>query len=220
MKTDISVLLDRSGSMQLIADDTVGGFNAFLKEQQALPGEAVLTLVQFDSEGYDVILDARPIAEATSLTTETFKPRASTPLLDAMGRLIRDTGARLKAMPESERPEKVVAVIITDGHENASREFKADRVREMVEHQTAVYKWSFIYLGANQDAILVAKAMGISMDTAATYRADSAGTQASYAAASSLVKQARAGVAPQLTMSARLAMLGKRSPDKSKALSR
>lgn len=210
MKTDITVLLDRSGSMQSIADDTIGGFNAFLAEQKAQPGDATLSLVQFDSEGYDVVIDAKPLADAPNLTTKTFQPRASTPLLDAMGRVITDAGARFKAMAEGERPENVVVVVITDGHENASREFTAERIKAMVTHQTDVYKWSFIYLGANQDAILVARYMGITMDSAATYTADPHGTRAAYAGASAMLMQARRGARPVLSASARAAMVNKR----------
>src|SRR5688572_19962196 len=97
--TDISVVLDRSGSMEAIKSDTIGGFNAFLADQQMADGEATITLAQFD-DVYEVVYSAIPIAAARRLDDETFKPRNSTALLDAIGRTINDTGKRLEAMPE------------------------------------------------------------------------------------------------------------------------
>src|SRR5688572_5989204 len=105
--------------MASIADDTIGGFNRFVTEQKAVPGDCTLTLVQFDSQDpYEVVHRAVNVADVPELTKQTFQPRASTPLLDCLGRAIVDTGQRLAAMPEAERPGKVFVVIITDGHEN------------------------------------------------------------------------------------------------------
>src|SRR5688572_21912856 len=112
--TDITIVLDRSGSMHSVASDTIGGFNRFLADQQKAPGQATLTLNQFD-DVFERVIDARDIQQAPPLTNESFQPRNSTALLDAIGRSIRDTGQRLAAMPEPERPGKVVMVIITDG---------------------------------------------------------------------------------------------------------
>jgi uncharacterized protein YegL len=179
MKTDMTVLLDRSGSMQSIKDDTIGGFNEFLKTTQKEQPEATISLVQFDSQGYDRVIDAKPLTQAEPMTDATFQPRGGTPLIDAMARTILETGVRLATMTDAERPGKVIFVIITDGLENASKEYTREQVMKMVEHQRDVYKWDFIYLGANQDAIAEAATIGIPMAAAASYTGNN--TRAVYA---------------------------------------
>lgn len=167
--THIAVLLDRSGSMGVVKDETISGFNYFLKEQQTAGDNASLTLVQFDSESTDVVHEARPVRDVPDLNQDTYQPRGSTPLLDALGQTIISTGKTLAAIPEAKRPDKVVFVVITDGEENASHHFTKARVKEMIDHQTGRYNWKFIYLGANQDAFAEAGAVGIAMATAANY---------------------------------------------------
>ncbi|MHA1839870.1 MAG: vWA domain-containing protein [Candidatus Ranarchaeia archaeon] len=158
---DITVVLDRSGSMSVIRYDTIGGFNTFLKDQKKEEGTAKLTLVQFDDK-YDVVYNNLILEETKELDGQSYVPRGSTALLDAIGRTINDTGARLAALPESERPEEVIFVIITDGEENASHEFtNKKQVFDMIKHQTDKYGWEFLYLGANQDAIKEAASYGI-----------------------------------------------------------
>lgn len=188
--TDISIVLDRSGSMSSVAGDTIGGFNRFIADQKSAPGEALVTLVQFDNE-YMPVHSGVDVREVPELTSATFVPRGSTALLDAIGRTISDTGARIAALAEAERPEHVVFVIITDGHENASREFTRDKVMEMITHQREVYKWSFIFLGADADAIDVAKSYGISRDTAMQYSNTSAGVSTVFDATSSNLRSMR-----------------------------
>lgn len=177
---DITVVLDRSGSMASVASDTVGGFRAFVEDQKKAPGSAVLTLVQFDTE-YEFVHRGLPIASVPPLE---FRPRGGTALLDAIGRAVVETGERLAAQPESDRPGKVVFVILTDGQENSSREYTRARVAEMIRHQREVYAWDFVFLGANQDAIAVAGSMNIAPDAALTYASNSVGTRAAFAAAS------------------------------------
>jgi len=167
--THIAVLLDRSGSMGVVKDETISGFNYFLKQQKAAGDNATFTLVQFDSESTDVVHEARPVRDVSDLNQDTYQPRGSTPLLDALGQTIISTGKTLAAMPEAKRPDKVVFVVITDGEENASHQFSKARVKEMIDHQTGKYNWKFIYLGANQDAFAEAGAVGIPMATAANY---------------------------------------------------
>lgn len=166
--TSINVVLDRSGSMGGFTGDTIGGFNTFLKEQKAVPGEALFTLALFDHE-YTLIHDCVPIAQVPELTNTTYVPRGSTALLDALGRTITATGAKLAAMKEEDRPSKVLFVVITDGEENASREFIHAKIMEMIKHQTEVYKWQFIYLGANQDAIQAGNKMGFNYGANASH---------------------------------------------------
>lgn len=155
--TDITLVVDRSGSMQARREDAEGGVNAFIQEQARGPGEALLTLVQFDTE-YDVVHRGVPIEEVPEYR---LKPRGMTALMDAVGRAINETGERLASMPERKRPGLVIFVITTDGLENSSEEFTLESVREMIEHQQGVYDWQFTFLGANQDAFAEAGSMGI-----------------------------------------------------------
>jgi hypothetical protein len=163
--------------MESIASDVIGGFNAFLAEQQNQPGDCSLTLIQFD-DPYEVVYAARPISEAPRLTGDTFQPRGSTALLDAIGRTIDATGTRLAALPEDERPERVMLVIVTDGLENASTDFSRERVFGMISTQQDVYKWSFLFLAANQDAIAEGEKVGISARWSQTFDASGAGVVA------------------------------------------
>ncbi|HMS40709.1 MAG TPA: vWA domain-containing protein [Pyrinomonadaceae bacterium] len=178
-KTDITIILDRSGSMASVKDDTIGGFNNFLSEQQKIEGEAVLSLVQFDDQYETVYLD-KDIRSADKLTDATFQPRGMTALFDAVGRTIISVGQRFAALSEAERPDKILLVIMTDGFENSSREFNAAKVGEMIKHQRDVYNWQFMFIGANQDAVLSAEAINIPAAAALTYAANVEGTRAAY----------------------------------------
>ena len=179
--SEIAFILDRSGSMQPLVEPAISGFNRFLAEQQAAPGLARLTLVLFDDE-YLVPVESIPVAEVVPLDTTTYVPRASTALLDAIGRTIDELGARLTALPEESRPGKVIVAILTDGLENASRHFTWRDVSARIRHQSEVYKWQFLFLGANQDAIATAAQLSIGANDAATFVADGAGHQAGTAA--------------------------------------
>ena len=163
--TDITMVIDRSGSMQSIQSDAEGGINSFIEQQKQEPGEANVTLVQFDSE-YEFVHSGVPIRQVPAFR---LVPRGSTALLDAVGRAINETGARLAAMDEAQRPGLVVFVIVTDGEENSSREFTRDQIRKMVEHQQSAYKWQFTFLAANQDAFAAGGSMGIAQDGIAAY---------------------------------------------------
>jgi hypothetical protein len=168
--TDITVILDRSGSMEACRSDAEGGLNHFIEEQKKAPGEALFTLIQFDNQ-YEFVHKGIPIQTVPHFTLH---PRGCTALLDAIGRAINETGTRLAAMPEDQRPGLVVLAILTDGMENASREFTQVKIKEMIEHQQHVYKWQFTYLGANQDAFQVAANYGIPLAGAANFSADAA----------------------------------------------
>lgn len=189
-KTDITIILDRSGSMESVKSDTIGGFNSFLGEQQKVEGEASLSLVQFDDQ-YEVVYQDKDINSADRLTEATFQPRGMTALLDAIGRTINSVGQRLAALPEEERPDKVLFVIMTDGFENASQEFNSSKISEMINHQRNVYKWEFMFIGANQDAVLSAKEIGIPAAAALTYAANAEGTQIAYSMMASKIKNYR-----------------------------
>jgi len=195
MKTDlcdVSFVLDRSGSMESVRNDTIGGFNAFIEAQQKLPGECLATLAQFDHD-YEVVYSGKPIKDVPKLTAETFVPRGSTALLDAIGRTINETGKRLSAMPEADRPGKVIFVILTDGGENASKEFNREQVFKMISLQRDTYKWEIVFLGANQDAIKVGGSIGVAAASSMTYASNAQGTQAVFKSASNYVSRARGG---------------------------
>jgi len=163
---DITVVLDRSGSMQAIRDDAIGSFNAFVAAQRAVPGEARLTLVQFDDQ-YERVYEGRTLVEVADLTEQTFVPRGMTALLDAIGRTIARTDERLAAAPA--QPDGVIFVILTDGQENASREFQRSQVMSMIGERERDAGWQFIFLGANQDAIAEAGGLGIDAAHAMSY---------------------------------------------------
>jgi hypothetical protein len=130
--------------------------NSFIAKQAEQPGDALLTLVQFDTE-YEFLHKGVPISRVPKYE---LVPRGMTALLDAVGRAINETGERLSKTPEEQRPGLVIFVVMTDGQENSSKEFSKDRIKEMVEHQQNVYKWQFTFLGANQDAFAEAGGMG------------------------------------------------------------
>jgi len=155
--TDITLVVDRSGSMEGIRDDAQGGVNSFIAEQAKAPGEALLTLVQFDTE-YEFVHKGVPIRDVGKFELH---PRGATALLDAVGRAVNETGERLARMAEADRPGLVIFVIVTDGQENSSREFNKQQVKEMIERQQNVYSWHFTFLGANQDAFAEAGNLGI-----------------------------------------------------------
>jgi hypothetical protein len=153
--------------MSAIADDTVGGFAAFVREQGAVAGRCRLSLAQFD-DSYERVYAAVDIADVPPLVLQ---PRGSTALHDAMVRVIGEAGAELAEMPEEERPGTVLVAVLTDGHENASREATGAMVKALVERQQSQWGWQFTYLGANQDAVLTARGLGIRAEDALTYAA-------------------------------------------------
>ena len=171
--------------MESIRDDTIGGFNTFLKEQKAQPGRATLTLVQFDSQDpYEVIHRFKPIKDVPGLTRETYVPRASTPLPDAMGRGINDLENSLAKLKEEDRPSQVMMVIITDGQENSSREFRKDQIEKMIKEKTDKDNWQFVFLSADLAAIDDAISMGIHADAVMLFEKNSMGSSEMWASLS------------------------------------
>lgn len=198
--TEIIVITDRSGSMGSVQKDTIGGFNAFLAEQQkSVEGRCLLTYCQFDHE-YEVVHEALPIEKMKPLDNTTFVPRGSTALFDAVGRTIDDVGQRLANTPEDKRPGNVVVVILTDGGENASSpKYKNGKLQEMVKHQADAYDWTFIFLGQNIDAFAGGAAIGLNNAHANMFvgqvGAGGQGQQRAYFAASAAVQGTRHKVA-------------------------
>ena len=163
--THLYFLLDRSGSMASIRSETEAGFNAFIAEQRTAPGRCLVTLAQFDDH-YEEVYAARPVNEVPPLH---LAPRGTTALLDSIGRLVTTAGERLAALPEHDRPGTVIVGIMTDGHENASHEWGFGAVRALIEQQTTIYSWDFLYMGADQDAIEVGAQLGVSREQSLTY---------------------------------------------------
>ena len=191
MRTEIIVITDRSGSMASIAPDVIGGYNTFLRDQKAEPGEAKLTYTQFDDK-YEVVLAGVPIQQAPDLTSATFRPRGGTALYDAIGRTLNEQGARIAA---EKWADLVVVCVITDGGENSSREYGQGKVKEMTQHAEK-NGWKFVFLAANQDAFQAAQAFGSAGQYSAGFVANAAGTQAAYASTSATVRCLRAGIDP------------------------
>ena len=151
--THISVILDRTGSMDSIRDDTIGGFNAFLADQRAVQAPTTFTLVQFDSEApFEVLHAFAPIAAVQPLTRDTYVPRGRTPLYDAIGRGITSLDERLAALAPADRPVRIVFVIVTDGQENASSDFTIREVRRLIDDRRRD-GWQFVFLSADEAAI-------------------------------------------------------------------
>ena len=189
--TELVFILDRSGSMAGLEDDTIGGFNAMIETQKGEPGEALVSTVLFDNVS-EVIHDRVDIQKIEPMTRKEYYVRGCTALLDAVGGAIHHIGNVHKYAREEDRPEKTLFVITTDGMENASHEYSYERVRKMIEHEKEKYGWEFIFLGANIDAAKEAARFGICEDRAANYHADSAGTAVIYEAVSEAVCSVRA----------------------------
>ena len=177
--TEIISLVDRSGSMQSILDDAIGGFNTFLRSQQDQPGEAKLSLILFDHE-YQIVHQAVDIQQVEPLNQDTYVPRGSTALLDAVGKTIDAVGERLAATAESEKPSQVIVSILTDGYENASQTYSKPKVAEMIKHQTEKYNWAFEFQAANMDAFAAAKELSIAQDHVVQFEATSEGVREAF----------------------------------------
>jgi hypothetical protein len=176
--THISVILDRSGSMETIRDDTIGGFNTFLESQKSESGTATLTLVQFDTQDpYQVIYKFKPIQEIPMLERKTYVPRASTPLLDALGRGINDVEHCINEIQEEDRPAKVIIVIVTDGQENSSKEFLKDNIEKMIKDKMEKYSWQFVFLSADLASIDDAMRVGFHANSSLMYEKSSKGSR-------------------------------------------
>lgn len=177
--TEIVFILDRSGSMAGLEADTIGGYNAMMEKQKKEEGEALISTVLFDDRS-EVIHDRISIDRTPMLTDKEYYVRGCTALLDAVGSAIHHIGNIHKYAREEDRPEKTLFIITTDGMENASKRYRYEEVKAMVERQKEKYGWEFLFLGANIDAVTVASRFGIAPDRAANYHSDSVGTQLNY----------------------------------------
>ena len=194
LRVEIACIVDRSGSMDALRADAIGGFNAFLRDQQTLPGEARFSLVLFDHE-YKRLYDRVPLADARPLDETTYVPRGQTALLDAIGRTLAGLAERIGAEPAAAHPDKVIVTILTDGLENASRDWTAPRVASLIGARRAA-GWEFVFLAANQDAFAAAERVGIAREDAAGFAATGAGVRQSFDVISEQITMRRTGRGP------------------------
>lgn len=191
--TEIIFILDRSGSMSGLEADTIGGFNSMIEKQKKADGEAMISTVLFDNVS-EVVHDRVSVLDIQPMTDKDYTVRGCTALLDAIGGAIHHIGNIHKYARAEDVPEHTLFVITTDGMENASRHYNAERVKQMIERQKARYGWEFLFLGANIDAVETARHFGIGADRAVNYHSDSAGTQLNYEVLSEAICAVRGSV--------------------------
>lgn len=177
--TELVFLLDRSGSMHGLESDTIGGFNALIEKQKAVPGGCFVTTILFDNVS-ERLHDRLPLDQVPLMTERDYIPRGSTALLDAVGETIQHISDIHKYARPEDVPEHTLFVITTDGMENASRRFLLWQIKDLIREKQNKYGWEFLFLGANMDAIKTAGSLGITAERAANYCADGAGTRAVY----------------------------------------
>lgn len=188
--TELVFILDKSGSMGGLESDTIGGYNSMLEKQRAVEGECHITTVLFDNN-YELLHDRIDIKAVSPITEKEYAVGGSTALLDALGRTIHKIGNAQKHTADDYRAEKVMFIIITDGEENSSRKYSADKVKAQIERQKEKYGWEFIFLGANIDAVQTAGRFGIGADRAVDYLADSEGTSLNFTVMNAAVAEFR-----------------------------
>ena len=188
--TELVFILDRSGSMFGLEADTIGGFNSMIAKQRREEGEALVSTVLFNTTSM-VLHDRVPLSRIEPMTERQYQTGGCTALLDAIGGAIHHIGNVHKYAREEDRPEHTLFVITTDGLENASHSYSADRVRRMIRRQRENYGWEFIFLGANIDAVETAAHIGIDRSRAVNYHSDSRGTRLNYEVLSDAISSVR-----------------------------
>lgn len=188
--TELVFILDKSGSMGGLETDTIGGYNSMLAKQQEVEGECHITTVLFDNN-YELLHDRIDIKAVSPISEKEYQVGGSTALLDAIGRTIHKISNAQKHTADDYRAEKVMFVIITDGEENSSREYSAEKIKAQIERQKEKYGWEFVFLGANIDAIETAGRFGISADRAQNYHSDSEGVELNFRIISEAVSKYR-----------------------------
>ena len=190
--TEIVFILDRSGSMAGLEEDTIGGFNSLIQKQKKEDGKAVVSTVLFDDK-CEVLHDRKDLMEIAPLTEEDYYVRGCTALLDAVGGAIHHIGNVHKYARAEDRPERTLFIITTDGMENASRKYRYENVKRMIERQKERYGWEFLFLGANMDAVSVAGRFGIAPERAVRFHCDEKGTELNYRVLSETIANVRCG---------------------------
>ncbi len=198
--TELVFILDRSGSMSGLEKDTIGGFNSMIEKQKKQDGECYVSTVLFDNVS-EVIHDRVKLFEIKPMTEEDYYVRGCTALIDAIGSAIHHIGNIHKYARLEDVPEHTMFVITTDGMENASHRYSAEKVREMIKHEKEKYGWEFLFIGANIDAIETAARYGIDSDRAVNYHADEKGTKILYETVSDTIHSMRANAPIQANWS-------------------
>ena len=191
--TELVFILDMSGSMAGLTDDTIGGFNSILKEQASKDGDVLVTTYLFNNDSR-MIHDRLPITRVPQMTERDYRASGCTALLDAMGDAIRHIAGIHRYARAEDVPDHTMFVITTDGMENASHRYTATQVKSMVEHEQEKYGWEFLFLAANIDAVETAERIGVSPDRAVNYMSDTIGTQVMYEAVCNAVSSVRDNV--------------------------
>lgn len=189
--TELVFILDRSGSMAGLENDTIGGFNSLIEKQKKQDGKCYVSTVLFDHKA-EVLHDRVDLEKINPITEQDYYVRGCTALLDALGGAIHHIGNIHKYARSEDVPEHTMFVIMTDGCENASRRYSSDKVKAMIERQKNKYGWEFLFIGANIDAVETAERYGINEDRAVNYHADSQGTAVVYEAVEQTVANFRA----------------------------
>ena len=190
--TELVFILDMSGSMGHLTDDTVGGFNSVLKEQANKDGEVVVTTYLFNNDSR-MLHDRLPIAEVPAMTNADYRAAGCTALIDALGDAIRHIVSIHRYARPEDIPAHTIFVVTTDGMENASHKYSSDQVKKMITHEQEKYGWEFIFLAANIDAVETAGRYGIRSERAVNYRDDSLGTTRVYESINHAVRAVRSG---------------------------
>ena len=193
--TELVFILDRSGSMSGLEEDTIGGFNSVIEKQKRQSGKCLVTTVLFDSR-VQTLHDRVELQQLRPMTREDYCVGGCTALLDALGGTIRHIASIHRYARPEDVPARTSFVIMTDGLENASRCFGSDEVKRMIRHEKEKYGWEFLFLAANIDAVETAERMGIQRDRAVNYHPDEKGIRMAYKAVSDAVSARRACAAP------------------------
>lgn len=187
---ELVFILDRSGSMGGLESDTIGGYNSMLsKQKKEKTGKVSVTTVLFDDQ-YELLYNQVPIEKVSPMTEEEYYVRGSTALLDAIGKTVMQVKAN---QDKKEIKDKVLFVIITDGMENASREYRVEQVKKLIEERKEKDNWEFLFLGANIDAIGAAQNIGIDSSRAVRFKSDKKGTAKNYEVLNEAIKEIRGG---------------------------
>lgn len=188
--TLIGMIVDKSGSMHSLSADAIGGYNTLIEDQRKLPGTAQIIKTLFDTQ-VD-IGEVENLDTCDLLNSENYQPNGYTALFDAIGKTVDHIGSYLNKLSEDQKPEKVIVCIITDGDENASRHFTLEDIKNKITHQENIYKWQFIFSGANIDAFSVGGSLGIKSHNTVQYDPTSVGTRSAYAVMSQSLASFRA----------------------------